>query len=370
MTTTLNYSTRALSVQHLIMRAISTVFTWKISAYIDNQWCYQLTFKPKREGDMTFIGEMWIHDTTYAIKRFSANIAPWTNINYVQDLYIEHSFNMVAPEVWMLTSEKMIADIKLTKKTKVYGFFGRRNSSRENFVINDAKDAEFYNTKNTVEILDSADQRDEAYWAAIRHEPLSEKEQGIDNMVDSLNNLRFFKTLKNILYLSTTGYWPIKKVEVGSAFSLISVNPVEKFRVALALRTSNNFSRRLELGGRVAYGFGDERFKYGASIRYNLTPKKRGLMSLYYNYDIEQIGQSPTAAAIGSTFGTLLRTGPLDKLTFVEKAGVNIEKDVRKDVILFGGFEWKDYTPLGIANYLRPDPVTGHQRYHIKYSNQ
>lgn len=329
------------------------------STFIDNKWCYLLTFKPKRTGDMTFEGEMWIHDTTYAVKQVSMNISPWTNINYVQGLYIEHHFDMVAPEVWMLTKEKMITDLKLTKETDVYGFYGRRFSTRKNFVINAPRPDDFYKSESTVEILDSADMRSDEYWAKIRHEPLTEQELGINTMVDSLNNLKFFKRLKNVLYMATTGYYPIKKIEIGSVFSVLSFNPVEGTRTALALRTSNNFSRRLELSGRVAYGFKDARFKYGGSVRYNITPKKRGMLTAYYNYDIEQIGQSPTAAAVGSTFGTLLRTGRLDKLTFVEKAGLNLEKDVKKDLILFGGFEWKEFTALGRANYVRVNELTG-----------
>lgn len=329
------------------------------SSFIDNQWCYNLRFVPKREGDMTFEGNIWIHDTTYAVKRVVMDVSPWANINYVQALHIEHEFDQVAPEIWMLTSEKMIADLKITKKSNVYGFFGRRHSTRTNFVINQARPDEFYRTGNTVEILDSAESRSDEYWAKVRHEPLSVQEQGIDNMIDSLNDLRFFKVLKNVIYLATTGYYPIGKIEIGSAFSLVTFNPVENLRTAVAIRTSNQFSRRIELGGRLAYGFGDERFKYGGSIRYNITPKKRGMLTAYYSYDIEQIGQSPDAAAIGSTFGTLLRTGPLDKLTFVKRTGINLEKDVRKDVVLYGGFEWKEFTALGLANYVRPTDVVG-----------
>lgn len=329
------------------------------SSYIGNQWCYKLRFTPKRQGDMTFQGEMWIHDTTYAVKRVSMDVSPWANINYIQALHIEKEFDQVAPEIWMLTSEKMVADLKITKKSNVYGFFGRRHSTRTNFVINQARPDAFYRTGTTVEILDSADHRSDEFWAEIRHEPLSFQEQGIDNMIDSLNDLRFFNILKNVIYLATTGYYPVGKIEIGSAFSLVTFNPVEKFRMALALRTSNQFSRRIELGGRVAYGFGDQRLKYGASIRYNITPKKRGMLTTYYSYDIEQIGQSPDAAAIGSTFGTLLRTGPLDRLTFVERTGINLEKDIRKDVILYGAFEWKEFTALGLANYVRPNNVTG-----------
>ena len=83
------------------------------------------------------------------------------------------------------------------------------------------------------------------------------------------------------------------------------------------------------------------------------------MLTAYYNIDLEQIGQSPTAAAVGSTFSAILRTGPLDKLTFVEKVGINLEKDIRKDVILYAGFEWKEYSAVGIANYIRPNFTTG-----------
>lgn len=325
------------------------------STFIDQYWCYKLTFKPKRKGDMTFEGEMWIHDTTYAVKSFNANISPWININYIQDLYIEQEFNQIESEVWMLTDEKMFVDLKITKKTEVSGLFGRKQSTRRNYVINTKRPAKFYKSNSTVEVNDVANKLDNAYWAEVRPEPLAPQERGINEMIDSLENLKLFKTMKNTLYFFTTGYYPLNKVEIGNAFSLISYNPVEDFRLGLALRTSNKFSRRVEFGGDLAYGFGDEEFKYGATMRFNLTPKKRGVLSLYYSYDLEQIGQSTEAGSVGSTFGSLLRTGPLDKLTFVEKVGINIEKDLLKDIVLFAGFEWKEYTAIGVANYLRPN---------------
>lgn len=329
------------------------------SMFIDNNWCYKLRFAPKRTGDMTFEGEMWINDTTYAVKSFKAKLSPWANINYVQDLYMEHQFDQVQPEVWMLTEEKMILDLKVTKGTKLYGFYGRKYSSRKNFVINKEHPDDYYKSDFTVEFADSAKIRDRDYWIAHRHVPLNDQENGIDNMVDSLNHDPFFKFLKNSTYMLATGYYPVGKIEIGSIYSLVSVNPVEKFRTGLAIRTSNAFSRRIEFGGRLYYGFGDERFKYGLTTRINITPKKRGLLILYGNRDIEQIGISPTAAAVGSTFSSLLRTGPLDKLTFVDKAGINLEKDLGKDFIIFGGFEWKEYTPLGLATYERRNEFGG-----------
>jgi hypothetical protein len=323
------------------------------SSFIDNQWCYLLQFVPKRSGDLTFTGEMWIHDTTYAVKQFKANIAPDANLNFVTDMYFEHKFEMVAPEVWMLKEERMIADINITENSKLYGLYGRKYASRKNFVINNEKSPEFYKTDEAVVTDKDANTQTDEYWAQRRHKPLSRQEEKIDEMVDSLNNNPYFKTLKNMTYMATTGYYPIGNVELGSVFSFISRNPVEKLRLAVSLRTSNVFSKKIELGGRLAYGFFDERFKYLLTFRANLSEKKRTLLNCYYNYDIEQLGQSATAATVGSTFGTAFQTGILDKLTFISRVGASIERDVKKDFIAKAGFEWREIEALGRANYVK-----------------
>jgi len=321
------------------------------STFIGADWCYKLRFVPKRTGDLVFEGHMWVHDTTYAIKRFEANIAPGANLNYIQEFYFEHTFEQVQKEVWMLTSEKMVLSFKITEKSKFLGLVGRKYSQRSNFIINEPKPEAFYRATNTVDVLNNAQERSEQEWAALRPVTLNEKELRIQEMVDSLEALPFYQNMRKLTYFATTGYWPINKIEVGSVASLVSANPVENLRVALALRTSNEFSKRLELGGRLAYGFGDERFKYNLKLRYNITPQKRGMLTAYYNYDIEQIGQAPTAASMGTSFVTFLSTAPFDKLTFVQKTGVSLEKDVKKDLILYGALEWKNYTPLGLATY-------------------
>ncbi|MEY4659248.1 MAG: hypothetical protein RJB36_1014 [Bacteroidota bacterium] len=327
-------------------------FVLEDSSFIDNDWCYKLRFEPKRTGDLAFTGEMWINDTTYAVKQIKASISPDANLNYIQNFYFEHFFDQVQNEVWMLNEERLIIEFRLTEESKILGMFGRKYSKRSDFVINQAKDNAFYST-NSVEISDSAKLRSTDYWVDHRPVTLNVQEKHIEEMVDSLSKTTFYKSMKKLLYFATTGYYPWNKIEIGNATSLISKNPVENYRVALALRTSNDFSHRLELGGRAAYGFGDEKFKYAAKIRYNITPKKRGMLTGIYSYDIEQIGQSPTAASMGSTFATVFNTAPFDKLTFVNKVGLNLEKDVKKDIILYGGFEWKSYTPLGLANYTR-----------------
>ncbi|MFN4909648.1 MAG: DUF5686 family protein [Flavobacteriales bacterium] len=329
------------------------------SAYVNNKFCYKMRFVPKREGGLTFSGEMWVHDTTYAIQSIKASIGSNANLNYIQDLFFEQTFDQILPEVWMMTKERLILDIRLTEKTKVYGFFAKKSSYRDHFVINDLKSDAFYNANDAVEFEEGAKAKTDADWEALRDVSLNQTERGIEEMMDTLNEIKRFSNLRKLTYFASTGYFPYKKVEIGNATSLVSTNPIEKLRFSFALRTSNAFSKRLEIGGKVGYGIADERVKYSALIRYNITPKKRGMLSAYLMYDLEQIGQSPTAAQLGSTFATVFNTAPFDKLTFIKKVGINLEKDIKKDIILTTGFDWKEYTPLGASTYLKNNSLTG-----------
>ena len=329
------------------------------SSLIDQHWCYNLKFIPKRKGELTFSGSMWIHDTTFAVKQFSANVSPDVNLNFIKDFYFVHEFEQIDQTTWMLSKENLIANIQLYKKGKLSGFFARKSSRRSEFAINKKRNKKFYNSNSTVEILEGAMNRSEEEWLELRPVKLSKQEEGIGDMIDSLNTNPYFKKLKNITYLAASGFYQIGKIELGDLYSFASTNPVEKFRTALAIRTSNAFSRRIEFGIKGAYGFGDEVWKYGATFRANISPKKRGILSLYYDYDIEQIGLSPYAIGVGNTFATLFSTAPFDKLTFLKKAGVNIEKDIGKDIIVFIGGAWKEFNPLGVANFLRPNGNNG-----------
>ncbi len=329
------------------------------SAFIDNAWCYKLHYIPKRERDLCFTGDLWINDSSFAVKRIEANVSPNANLNFVKDFYFRHDFEKVQNAFWMLKQERFIADIQLTKKSKVYGFYARKFSDRNEYKINRKQDNSFYKTDNTVEIIAGANDKTKQEWDSLRTVQLNAQEIGIGNMIDSLNETPYFKRLKNLAYLGTTGYYPMGKLEIGNIYSLFSVNPVERFRTALSLRTSNAFSKRIEFGVNGAYGFGDKQFKYGGLIRWNLSKRKRALLSVFYNYDIEQIGVSPYAVSMGNTFATVLSTAPFDKLTFITKAGANLEKDIKKDLVSFIGFEWKEYQPLGLANYLRVNPTNG-----------
>lgn len=321
------------------------------SSFIDNQWCYKLSFSPKRSGDLTFEGEMWIHDTTYAIKKWTASVADIANINYVKGFYLEQLFDQVENEVWMLTSDKLLVDLNITQKSEVVGFYGRKLATRRNFVINTPHDPIFYRTNESVVVLDDAEDKSEAYWEANRHVPLSKQEEDIDVMIDSLTQVPIFNAFKILTYMATTGFYKWGKIEIGSWQTALSFNLIEGMRNQFELRTSNDFSRRIEFSGKIGYGYLDERFKYGGMMRLNITPKKRGMLRTFIDYDLVQIGLGESASDVDVAIGSYVRTVPLRELTYVKKIGFDFEKDIGKSFILSTGLMWKELESKGAANY-------------------
>lgn len=328
----------------------------KDSMFIGNKWCYLLEFKPKRSGNLTFKGKMWVNDTTYAVKKWQASVPKTVNINYVNGFFLQQKFDEIESGVWMLSKDVLLVDLKVLKKAKAIGFLGRKVTTRNHFIVNTPHPPSFYDTKDKVKIEDSAKIRTPEYWVKHRHIPLSEEEANIDVMLDSLNQEPLFKTLKNVTFLLTTGFYPLGKVELGNLWNVISFNPVEGFRNQLELETSNDFSRRIELWGKIAYGYRDQRFKYGGQLRFNVTPKKRGMLTLLYDKDVHQLGLGSNPTSIDFGLASLVRTKPIRELTMVEKYEAKFSKDVGKSWNFTVDGRWQNLERLGDSKFRVPTP--------------
>lgn len=327
---------------------------------LDGVPCYHLRFVPRRKGDAVFDGDIWITDSTYAVKKVICKIGDDVNVNYVTALEVEQSYSEVAPGVWMVTEERMRGDFDAFSEWKKNRFIGgtvHKNTTRRNFKINEPYDFDFYVTD--IEILDSAEKRDEAYWVEHRHVELNDKEAGVLEMIDSLKKNKRFRFYENALYLGYTGHWRAGPVEVGNIGSLYNFNQVEGHRFMLSLRSSNAFSRKVEISTFGIYGLNDKEFKYGASLRWKMKSDPRTMFRVNYKKRIEQLGIRASVGDVGSSFSTLFSLGPLDKLTMVNSSSVSLERDWRIDMRTFNKVEWRKFIPLGNSDYSRIDPVTG-----------
>ncbi len=298
------------------------------SLYIDDKWCYQVMFKPRRMQELTFTGEFWVNDTSWAIKSVSMKVIKDANINFINNIHIKQDYDKINDQYWMITRDFMLADFNIyDNPKKTLGMFGHKTSTYKNFVFDQPKPREFYNTPLDVYVKDGSFDKTDVYWTESRHEILTEKEVAIYDMIDSIKSLPVFRTWIDAFYLITSGYLTWGPVEVGPLYKTISYNPVEGLRLRIGGRTSNALSKTLMIYGHLAYGFGDDRFKYNIGTLWMLSKNPRRSVNISFLNDLEQLGQSQYAFSYDNLFATVFRRSPANKLSMVQEFKISYEHE-------------------------------------------
>jgi hypothetical protein len=295
---------------------------------LNNRQNFHLMFKPKRKQELTFVGELWIHDSTFAVTRVDMKAAVDANINFVNDIDLSLEYDFVNHKNWVLSKDKITLDLNVVENTeKVPGFFATRTSYYSDFHFDDTKnDSVFLNPVN-VRVLPLATNKKPDYWNSNRDVPLNKNERGIYQMVDSVQKMPVFKSYIDAVYMFTSGYLIWNKVEIGPTFKAISSNTTEGLRFRLGGRTSNKFSTTLMLEGFLAYGLKDKQLKGSAGFAYMFNKNPYRKLSGNYTYDLEQLGQSHVVLSNDNFLTSLLRRSPNDKQSLVEELKLKYEHE-------------------------------------------
>ena len=323
------------------------------SLNVDGNWCYELQFLPKRKGELTFEGTLWVHDTTYAIKKVTGSISKDANINFVNELKVTQTFEQVEKEVWILTKDELFVDFEWLDKA--LGFYGKKATLYKDFIINDLKEEPFYSGAENIFIKDSANNRSEKYWEQQRHESLTDQQKGIYHMIDTLQKVPIVRTYVDVIYLLASGYKIIGKFELGEYTSLYSFNDVEGHRFRATIRTSNNFSKMIEFSSFAAYGLWDKEFKYGLGTRFFITKEPRRMVHAVFKHDVEQIGLSSNAYNNTGVVSSFLRRNPFNKLVFNTEYRFSYSREWFHGLTTSILFRNANFQPLGIIPFNTTD---------------
>lgn len=314
------------------------------SAYIDKKWCYNILFYPRRKNELTFKGDFWVNDTTFAIKKINMAVTKSANINWVKDIYIEQEFEVQNDSVFLLTRDYMMSDFALNKKEESKGVYGKRTSLYQNHKFNIEKPAQFY--KEEVNYIDNeVYNKSEEYWDENRFENLNKDEKGIYKMLDTLQTVNKFQNLYNLVSILGSGYVQFGHFDYGPIFSTFGYNEVEAIRIRVGGRTYFGPNDPWRLQGYTAYGFGDDKFKYGLSGKWMIDKKNRIIISGGNRRDIEQIGASLTTTndVLGRSFASssLFSTGSNGKLTNINLSNLGVEIEPIKNLTFQTGFSYR-----------------------------
>lgn len=294
------------------------------SIVIDNHWCYNLSFLPKRKQEFTFTGDMWIADTSFAVVRSKLRMAKDANLNFVNDLVIENDFAKV-DSFWFRNQTKLMIDFNLTDRST--GFFGRKTSSYRNVLIDSLTNPNIFDTKMNLSFTDDAFKKDIHYWREARHDSLTAKEESIYEMVDSIKNVPVFRTFVDVITTFVSGYYVKGLFEYGPYYTFFSFNEIEGNRIRLGGRTSNKLSEKIMFDGHLAYGTKDRKLKYGLGLTYMFGVNPRESLRAYYKDDVEQLGKSQNAFLEDNILSSLLQRNPMYKITRIKTFQSFYEKE-------------------------------------------
>ncbi len=308
------------------------------SAFIDNKWCYNIIYYPRRKNELTFKGDFWVSDSTYAIKEINLQASKSANINWVKEIYIEQEFEVLNDSLFLVKRDYMMSDFALNKKEKSRGIYGKRTTLYNNYEFDKEKDKKFYDEEVYYYDKDVYD-RDNAFWEENRLEALSEDEIGVYKMLDTLKTVKKFRQLYNLGSILSSGYIEFNRLplDYGPIFSTFGYNEVEGMRLRTGVRTYFGRNDLWRLEGFLAYGFRDDKFKYGISGKWLLDKKSRLIISGGNRRDVEQIGASLTTSTdvLGRSLASssVVGTGSNDKLTSINLTSLAIEVEPWRNVI-------------------------------------
>lgn len=349
------------------------------STFLDNKWCYNIVFKPRRKQEFAFTGNFWVNDTSFAIKRLEMRMVGDANINFVNDMVISQEFEPAADGQWMLTREQTIADFNVIEDAKITtGFFGTRTVLYSNYDFGPVKDEKIYSTPNNIIVLDDANRKTDEFWEQSRPEALTHREASVYKLSDTLKKMPLFNTYLDIIKMIATGYYVKGNFEYGPYASTYSFNAIEGNRFRFGGRTSNDFSTRLLLSGYLAYGTRDRTLKYNAGFMYMLGKTPDRVLTGSYTYDMEQLGMAQGAFREDFILNSIFRRNPQDKLSMVSEykgsykhewfTGFHNTLAVKnRRIFTLGGSGIKLYDPVSQDYVLRTEITTTELAVDIHY---
>jgi Family of unknown function (DUF5686)/CarboxypepD_reg-like domain len=284
------------------------------SAIMDGVKCWKLKFKPRRKIETTFTGECWIADSSYALVQTRMYMSEGVNINLIDRIIVYQDFsrNELNPR-WIPVKQRVIVDFMAIEKTP--GFIIRKTLSSKNYQSTPRpigqKPPAYLDPDKLVQTDD--------YWTLHRHDSLTATEQQVYNMMDTLESLPIYHSYLDWIRTFISGYKEFGHIEIGPIAGIYSNNPVEGNRVSMGVWTSRKFSRKVQFGGYLAYGFLDDKFKGGGDITWLPKKSPRTLLKAKYRSDITSNHENSEILTDASLFsGFYRRPVPFKLMKVVE----------------------------------------------------
>ena len=246
---------------------------------------------PKNSKDILFNGLIWIEEQTGAITRLHLEINEASQINFLERLRITQEYTpSEIPELpYVLLNSRSLVDVsEFTENT--IGFLATNLLTYRKFHKITDFPAGYFDQSLIMD--ESALERPDSFWQEVAPIKASPFESKVISKIEAVREIPTIDRASKALNFLVNGYLTGNKwlVDLGPYYYIALLNPLEGFRTRWGFRTSNYFSKKWQFEGFGAYGFKDDRFKYGAKLSWYPNLKKGTIVQLSHTEDTELLG--------------------------------------------------------------------------------
>lgn len=248
------------------------------TVYVDRDLCYHLQFLPNNQQDFGFRGDLYVlADSSLHVKRCDMIIPKKSDVNFVENMKIQQVFSKLPNGEWALTTDDMMAELKLNKY--LAKAICIRTTRLSDYAFDELPRNLFKGKAKTRREVDAMD-RDEAFWNQYRAVELTKSESSMDAFIHRMEQSKNYKWLlagvKALVenYVETSGTKENNKFDIGPINTIVSSNFVDGLRLRLSGRTTARLNPHLFWTGFYAYGTKSRRHYYGSELTYSFNRKK------------------------------------------------------------------------------------------------
>lgn len=260
---------------------------------------YVIAFRPRRKGNLEGLqGVATISSSGWAFENIMAE--PAVSDRGGIHVRIEQNYERVEGQYWFPSQQNTELFLSNVQAGGV-PLLGRGRRYLFEVTVNDTEEASF-NPAIARKYANDAFDRESNTFRKYRRVPFTEKDMETYRVIDSLGRARNFsakmKTLQSIL----KGDLRMGKFKVPLG-RLIDKNKHEGWRLGAGLATNREFSEHLSLEAYGAYGFKDNRWKYGGKAGVYFDKLWRNGVVYKFSDDLAEVGQynSRTVLSITNT---------------------------------------------------------------------
>lgn len=333
------------------------------SMEMKGQKVYQLAVTPVSKSDVGFKGDLFVTaDENYAVIKADLGMTKHANVNFVNDLRLIQEFDLI-DSVWTLTKDQILIDFSPIKKSM--GFYASRSVLYNNHIFNAKRKSSFYEGTENVKEIGNVYEKDREFWDSTRQEKLTKTEEGVYEMIDTLQKVPVFRTVMDALSLVVSGYLEAGPVDIGAFGAFYSFNEVEGFRLRFGGTTNLHFHPKLQFEGYGAYGFRDKEWKYAASVRYsfqeNFKKNPQHYIRLSHLHETKFVGHKLKFVQEDDFFLSF-RRGSSSKMLLIDRWLGEYFYELNNSLNFRLGYSHTLHRPIGSLEFNLYDPVIKEER--------